>query len=91
MGIGNRSGGGREDSVTAQYLATGSSFKTWGYSFRISDVMVGRIVLETCKVIWEQLVAAHMPFPPTDEQLNSTVERFWRSLYDTVAMYAILE
>ncbi|KAJ8939901.1 hypothetical protein NQ318_023242 [Aromia moschata] len=35
-------------SVTLRYLATGSSFKTLGYSFRMSDVTVGRIVHETC-------------------------------------------
>lgn len=60
-----------------RYLATGSSFKTLAYSFRISDVTVGRIVKETCKAIWDKLMTTHMPFPPTDEQLQSIVEGFW--------------
>ncbi|XP_074029877.1 uncharacterized protein [Leptinotarsa decemlineata] len=40
-------------SVTLRYLATGASFKTLGYSFRISNVTVERIVRETCISIWD--------------------------------------
>lgn len=58
-------------------MATGSSFKTLGFSFRISDVTVGRIVRDTCKAIWDQLYNTHMPFPPTGEQLQSISDRFW--------------
>ncbi|CAH2010300.1 unnamed protein product [Acanthoscelides obtectus] len=65
-------------SVTLRYLATGASFKTLGYSFRMSDVTVGRIVKETCIAIWDQLSTLHMPFPPTDEQQESIKEGFWR-------------
>nr|CAH7736041.1 unnamed protein product [Callosobruchus chinensis] len=63
-------------SVTLRYLATGSSFKTLGYSFRISDVTVGRIVHETCHAIWDQLHDVHMQFPK-DEDMESITTEFW--------------
>uniref|UniRef100_A0A8C5QLD1 DDE Tnp4 domain-containing protein n=1 Tax=Leptobrachium leishanense TaxID=445787 RepID=A0A8C5QLD1_9ANUR len=56
-------------TVTLRYLATGSSFKTLGYSFRISDVTVGRIVLDTCKAIWDKLQPLH---------LGPIVDGFWK-------------
>lgn len=49
-----------------RYLAIGSSFKTLGYSFRISDVTVGRII-EACEAIWNNLHSVHMPLPKNDE------------------------
>lgn len=64
------------NSYFYRYLATGSSFKSLGYSFRISDVTVGRIIQETCKAIWEQLNTVHMPYP-TEERINSIVKGFW--------------
>uniref|UniRef100_A0A8C5LRV2 DDE Tnp4 domain-containing protein n=1 Tax=Leptobrachium leishanense TaxID=445787 RepID=A0A8C5LRV2_9ANUR len=63
-------------TVTLRYLATGSSFKTLGYSFRISDVTVGRIVRETCKAIWDKLQPLHMSFPK-NEEMGPIIEGFW--------------
>jgi hypothetical protein len=57
------------------FLATGSSFKTIGYSFRLSDVTVERIVKETCEAIWDNLHALHLPFPKNDE-MESIIEGF---------------
>lgn len=47
-----------------------------GYSFRLSDVTVGRIVHETCCVLWEQLVKEHMPFPKA-EDVGNIASMFW--------------
>lgn len=63
--------------VCCRYLATGSSFKTLGYSFRVSDVTVGRIVKETCQAIWDNLHTLHMPFPKEND-VKSIVESFWK-------------
>lgn len=43
----------------------------------MSDVTVGRIVHETCSIIWESLSTEHMPFP-SDEQVDQIAEEFWR-------------
>lgn len=53
-----------------RYLATGSSFKALGYSFRISDVTVGRIIKETCVAIWTNFHSIHMRFPKEDDALH---------------------
>lgn len=60
-----------------RFLATGSSFKAMGFSYRISDVSVGRIVHETCEAIWESLHKDHMPFPSDEEQIDRIASRFW--------------
>lgn len=60
---------------TLRYLATGSSFKTLEYSFRMSDVTIGRIIHETCKLIWESLHNEHMPFP-SEEQVDRIAAAF---------------
>ncbi|XP_063216866.1 uncharacterized protein LOC134527843 [Bacillus rossius redtenbacheri] len=64
-------------SAVTRYFATGSSFKTLGYTYRMSDVTVGRIVKETSKAILDKLQAAHMTFPSTDQEIESIKQRFW--------------
>ena len=49
-------GPGERLSVTLRYLVTGDSYNTIAASYRMSDVTVGRIVRETCKVIFDQLL-----------------------------------
>ena len=44
-------------SITLRYLATGDAFSTIAASYRMSDVTVGRIIKETCRVLWERLLA----------------------------------
>ncbi|CAH1997222.1 unnamed protein product [Acanthoscelides obtectus] len=63
-------------AVTLRCLATGSSFISLSYSFRISEVTIGRIVHETCQVIWDSLHDEHMPFP-SDNQVDNIVSEFW--------------
>lgn len=58
-------------------MATGSSFKTLGYSFRIANNTIGSIVHETCRVIWDKLAEIHMKFP-SNEDTNSITEGFWK-------------
>lgn len=59
-----------------RYLATGSSFRTLGYSFRISDNTVGGIVHDTCKAIWDNLSAIHLKFPSSEDMVNINND-FW--------------
>uniref|UniRef100_A0A1Y1M573 DDE Tnp4 domain-containing protein n=1 Tax=Photinus pyralis TaxID=7054 RepID=A0A1Y1M573_PHOPY len=57
-------------------LATGSSFRTLGYSYRIADNTVGKIVHETCLVIWDCFQEIHMPFPSNDNTVAISNEFF---------------
>ena len=42
--------------VTLRYLVTGDAFSTISASNRMSEASVGRIVKETCKAIWDNLM-----------------------------------
>ncbi|CAG5027153.1 unnamed protein product [Parnassius apollo] len=59
-----------------QYLATGRSFRSLAFSFRVSNSAVGIIVRETCKAIFDSLVSHHMPMP-TDEMIHQNAELYW--------------
>lgn len=42
-------------SATLRYLATGDAQQTIAMSYRISPTTIGRIVMETCQVLWQVL------------------------------------
>ncbi|CAG5044663.1 unnamed protein product [Parnassius apollo] len=63
-------------AITLRYLATGHSFRSLAFSFRVSNSAVGIIVRETCKAIFDSLVSHHMPMP-TDEMIHQNVELYW--------------
>lgn len=58
-----------------RYLATGSSFKTLGFSFRMGDNTVGKIVKKVCQILWDTFQQAHMPIP-TASDLENVAKRF---------------
>ena len=41
--------------VTLRFLVTGDSFNTIAASYRMSETAVGRVVKETCNVLWMAL------------------------------------
>ncbi|CAH2008365.1 unnamed protein product [Acanthoscelides obtectus] len=49
--------------VTLRYLATGLSFRSLAFAFRMGKSTVSNIVFETCQIIWEELVEEFMPIP----------------------------
>ena len=59
--------------VFYRYLATGDSFRTISFSYRVGHCTVARIVGEVCKVIWDCLVDEFMPVPKKDD---------WRAIAD---------
>nr|XP_029717129.1 protein ANTAGONIST OF LIKE HETEROCHROMATIN PROTEIN 1-like [Aedes albopictus] len=62
--------------VTLRHLATGSSYTTHGFSFRMGRATVAAIVRETCQVLWEVLQPIYMP-PPTEQMFRTVAEGFW--------------
>ncbi|XP_015377362.1 PREDICTED: uncharacterized protein LOC107171627 [Diuraphis noxia] len=48
------------------YLSTGLSFRNLAITLRMGASTVGKIVHETCKVIWQELVDDFMPIPNQD-------------------------
>ena len=59
--------------VFYRYLATGDSFRTISFSYRVGHCTVARIVGEVCKVIWDCLVNEFMAVPKKDD---------WRAIAD---------
>lgn len=44
-------------------MATGDSYKSIGYNFRVGAATVAYVVKETCEYIWTELVDEYMPVP----------------------------
>ena len=68
-------------AVTLRYLTTGDAHTTIGRSYRMSSTTVGRIVEETCNVIWNRLKDAGYIETPhsvqTWKQIANEFEARW--------------
>lgn len=53
--------------VTLRFLATGDSYPSLAYAFRIAPPTICNIVRETCNIIWEKLAPIYIK-TPTEEQ-----------------------
>ena len=67
-------------SVTLQYLVTGDNFSTIALNYRMSNSSVGRIVKETCNVLWKRLSEGGFIKQP-----DSTAE--WRNIVKKYEKY----
>lgn len=61
--------------VTLRFLATGMSFRSLAFAFRMGKTTVASIVKDTTKAIWDLLKEECLPFPD---------ERMWRSIADNL-------
>ncbi|KAK0133483.1 Protein ALP1-like [Merluccius polli] len=62
-------------AICLRYLATGDSFQTISFSYRVGTATVGRIVPEVAEAIFECLLEEFMP-QPTKEDWKSIAEGF---------------
>ncbi|XP_040205932.1 protein ANTAGONIST OF LIKE HETEROCHROMATIN PROTEIN 1-like [Rana temporaria] len=62
-------------AVTLRYLATGESFSSLHYQFRLGKSTICCIVRETCQILWEKLQPLYLPHPTCDQWL-SVAEKF---------------
>ncbi|CAH1366277.1 unnamed protein product [Tenebrio molitor] len=68
---------GHRLAVTLRFLATGDSFGSLSFSFRISKTLICRIVKEACAILWKTLCPLYIALPTAHEwQYNS--EMFFR-------------
>lgn len=56
-----------------RYLATGMSFRSMAFSFRMGDTTIREVVYSTCNAMWESLRPLVMPEP--NEELWKGIER----------------
>lgn len=65
-------------AICIRYLATGDSFRTIGFSYRVGTSTVCRIVREVASALWTALVEEEMAVP-TREDWTTMAEQFeWR-------------
>ncbi|XP_026481681.1 uncharacterized protein LOC113388523 [Ctenocephalides felis] len=62
--------------VTLRFLATGRSYECLKFSSGISPQSLGRIIPETCRVIYEVLQKEYMKFPTTTAEWKKIAEDF---------------
>ena len=62
--------------VTLRFLVTGDAFNTIGASYRMSGTTVGRIVKETCSVLWKILAKNYLKVPSTQREWVAIAEDF---------------
>ena len=63
-------------AVTLRCLATGETFKSLEYSFRISRTCISSIVVETCQAIFDILGPRYLNTPSSQEEWESVAQRF---------------
>lgn len=56
-----------------RFLATGNSFRSLAFSFRMGEKTVRNIIYETCMAIWNKM----QPKPPTEQEWKEIANKFW--------------
>ncbi|KAI0232989.1 hypothetical protein LSAT2_016770, partial [Lamellibrachia satsuma] len=59
-----------------RFLATGESFRSIGFSYRVGATTVGTIVSECCKVLWERLMPIYMKLPQDSDEWKLVAANF---------------
>lgn len=49
-----------------RFLATGCSFRSLAFTFRMGKTTISKIVVETCSAIWDKLLPSYLPEPTVD-------------------------
>lgn len=61
--------------ICYRYLATGDSFRTIAFSYRVGHSTVAGIIKDVCEAIWDNLVEEYMP-PPDGERWQEIAADF---------------
>lgn len=65
-------------AICLRFLATGDSYRTIADSYRVGASTVGRIVVQVCKAIWDELVSEYMQEPTTADDWRGIADGFQR-------------
>ncbi|XP_067131302.1 uncharacterized protein [Centruroides vittatus] len=68
-------------ALTLRFLATGETYRSLSFSFRIGRQTLRKIIPETCKAIWKCFQKEYMAFPSTPadwKKISDGFERSWQ-------------
>ena len=63
-------------AITLRFLATGETYKSLMYQYRVSEVSISRFVPEVCQVIIESFMEEYMSLPDSKEKWLSVAKKF---------------
>ena len=63
-------------AITLRFLATGETYKSLIYQYRVSEVSISRFVRGVCQVIIESLMEEYMSLPDSKEKWLSVAKEF---------------
>lgn len=61
-----------------RFLASGETFRSIGFNYRVGESTVGKIVAECCKVIWDKMGPIYMKMPADESEWKSIADKFER-------------
>lgn len=64
-------------AITLRYLATGDSYKSLSYGFRVAHNTVAIVVREVCQAIYDHFHETAFKFPTTEEQWKKVAHGFY--------------
>lgn len=66
-------------AITLRFLATGDSYPSLSYTFRVGVATICNIVRETCTILWKELQPRVLPFPTQEDfiQISELFLRKW--------------
>jgi hypothetical protein len=64
-------------ALTLRFLATGDSYMSHQYSFRVAANTIGKIVPETCRALYQVLKADFLQCPRTQDAWQEVINGFW--------------
>ncbi|KAL8602270.1 hypothetical protein ACOMHN_022783 [Nucella lapillus] len=62
--------------ICLRFLATGESFRSIAFSYRVGFTTVSRIVSEVCKILWDRLAPIHLAFPESADYWRLIASNF---------------
>ena len=63
--------------LCSRYLATGESFQSLSYQFRVGTSTISKIVTEVCDAIWVTMKGRYMAIPNTSQEWQEVADNFF--------------
>ena len=64
-------------AVTLRFLATGNSFRSFSFSYRMGRRTISEIVIECCRAIYDVMKPLYMQFPESQDKWRKISNEFW--------------